>query len=310
MDEKTSAPDTGVIARRFDFPDQPYWLMGYASALGLAVVCWLVALALRADGGFMVWLDQQVTFLRGVRHVVAPYNVPGFVNTPWTLVLLLPFNLPPLEVGVLLQLVIYFAALVGVIFKFGGERAAVLLTLTSPLALDATINLNVDWLVCLGLLVPPWLSGPLLLVKPQIATGYLLGFKWREFVRWLLVTLVTLLASLLIWGVWPLRMLDSLRAYPVSWSINLAPAALLTWPVALALGAALAAYALRRRDSLLGILAGLFFVPYIASYSLLLPYALVAARWPVVAATAHVTLWALVIVTVTAAASPAGAVLP
>ena len=95
-----------------------------------------------------------------------------FANPPWTAALLAPFGLLPLELSALLQIGLYFAILTGVIYKFGGSFKTVLIVFTSFMALDSAIELNVEWLVALGLLVPAALSGPLLLVKPQIALGY------------------------------------------------------------------------------------------------------------------------------------------
>lgn len=47
--------------------------------------------------------------------------------------------------------------------------------------------------------------------------------------------------------------------------------------ISLAIGAALAWRAFRRHDPVIGVLAGLFVVPYIALYSLLIPLALLVS---------------------------------
>jgi hypothetical protein len=52
------------------------------------------------------------------------------------------------------------------------------------------------------------------------------------------------------------------------------------WPIAVGIGLVLAWWAFRRRDPILSILAWMFFIPYIAPVSLLLPFALVNVRWP------------------------------
>jgi hypothetical protein len=272
-------PPFRLEARPVDLPAVPLQKKALALALVLAAIAWLAAYALRTNGGFLVWDDQQATFTNAAHYLGDPYALPGLKNPPWALLPLIPFSFLSLPLATLIQMLIYFGLLAAVITRFGGGLGAVALTLTSPLALDAAINLNIDWLVAFGLLVPrPW-SAPLLLLKPQNALGYLLSFGRRDLVRWVLVALVTVLLSLLLWGAWPLAMLEASRRYSVAWQINLAPQSVIGVPLALVIGLALAFTAYRRRDPVIGILSGLFFVPYIGSYSLLLPFGLVAARW-------------------------------
>src|SRR5260370_32082356 len=105
-----------------------------------------------------------------------PYEVKGFVNPPWTALLLAPFGFLPLSIATLAQLCIYFVLLTAVIFKFGGNTKTVLLTLTSIITLFAALELNLDWLVCIWLLIPPVLRGPFLLILQQEALGYCISF--------------------------------------------------------------------------------------------------------------------------------------
>lgn len=260
---------------------------------GLAIVWWAAALWLRSLNLIPVWHDQSTTFTQVNAHLFDPYQVRGFVYPPWTGFLLIPFGLLPLPLATLAQMCLYFAFLTGVIFKFGGNRRTMLITLTSFIALDAALELNIDWLVCLGLLVPPAFSGPFLLVKPQNALGYWLSFKRREFVRAVIAVMALLIVSLIVWGLWPLQMLDAIRVNTLGRSYNLAPLALLPWPVALAIGLGLGWIAFKRRDPVLSILAWLFFVPYTTLYALLQPLALFAIRYPRVALLISVVVWIL-----------------
>jgi hypothetical protein len=259
----------------------------------LAFIAWLAALWFRASSPTPVWYDQQTTFTQLVHHIGDPYRVPGFVNPPWTAILLAPFGLLSLELSTLIQLCLYFAILTGVIFKFGGSTRIVLLALTSFFALDAALELNIDWLVCLGLLVPPMLSGPFLLVKPQNAFGYWLSFKWRDFIRAAIVVNITLVISLVLWGAWPLQWWEAIQHNTLGRFYNLAPMGLLPVPVSITIGLALGVYAFRRRDPVLSILAGLFFVPYITLYALLPSFALFAVRFPRIALLISVVIWAV-----------------
>ncbi len=259
---------------------------------GIALIWWLAALWARGGGlPIPVWYDQQRTFSPALSHLADPYTIPGFVCPPWTAPLLAPFSLLPLPLAALAQLCVYFAALTGIVFKLGGSARIALLALTSFIAFDSALELNIDWLVCLGLLVPPAWSGPLLLVKPQDAMGYWLSLDGRDLRRAILVTLATLLTSLVLWGFWPGPMMDGIRTWTLGRAYNLAPSALLPWPLAWGTGAALGIFARRRRDPVLGVLAWLFFVPYITLYSLLLPFTLAAVRWPRVAVVISAAMW-------------------
>lgn len=255
-----------------------------------ALMWWGVALQIRAHELAPVWIDQQRIFIPVARQLADPFQVVFFANAPWTALLLIPFSLLPLPLAVLAQLCLYFAILTAVVFKFGGGLKTVLIVLTSFVAFDAAVELNVDWLVALGLLVPPTWSGPLLLVKPQVAPGYWLSFKGRQLLISGAVLLAVLLLSWVIWPGWPLQMREAAaplteRAY------NLAPMALLHPIISFVIGVALAWRTIKQHDPVLGILAGLFFVPYIAFYSLLIPLALAATRWPRMALLISVVMW-------------------
>src|SRR5689334_14249372 len=152
-------------------------------ALALAVVWWLVALIFRANNLATVWFDQGSNFTQVGYHIADPYQVKGFVDPPWTAILLAPFALLPLPLAVLIQLCLYFVIITAIIFKFGGNAKTVLLVLLTFIALDSALELNVDWLVYLGLLVAPAFSGPFLVIKPQDALGYWLTLKRHDFVR-------------------------------------------------------------------------------------------------------------------------------
>jgi hypothetical protein len=259
----------------------------------LALGWWLVAVWLRGQNLVPVWYDQQVTFTQVPLRLANPYEI-YFVNPPWTAVLLVPFGLMPLPVSVLVQLCLYFAILTAVIFRYKGGIWIVLLALTSFIAFDSALELNVDWLACLGLLVPPTWSGPFLLVKPQTALGVWLSFKRRDVVRAVMVTLLLLIVSLIIWGDWLTPLLHYMLSQ-MQREFNMAPMALLPppigVPISLGIGIGLAWIAFRRRDPVLSILAWLFFVPYIKIYSLLLPLALLAIRLPRFALLLSAVMW-------------------
>ncbi len=258
---------------------------------GLAVGWWIVAMVFRGSNLIPVWYDQSVTFMQVPLNLNNPYQI-YFVNPPWTAVFLAPFALLPLPLSVLIQLCLYFAILTAVIYKLGGNLNVVLITLTSFIAFDSALELNIDWLTCLGLLVPAAFSGPFLLVKPQNALGVWLSFKRRDLVRAILVSLVVLLLSFVIWGNW-LTPLATYAANNMQREFNMAPLSLLPAPISIAIGLALGWWAFKRRDPVWSVLAWLFFVPYIKIYSLLLPLALFGIRQPRVALLISVVAWVI-----------------
>lgn len=292
----TSPPVKPFMGWRFVISPQLLWMC--AIAVVMSLFWWQVALALRGNEQFLVWDDQKVTFLRGLSYIDSPYTIPGFVNPPWTLIILAPLNVIGFDIAILLQIIMYFVLLALLLRKFGGGVLAAIVVFTSPLAPDAVINLNIDWIVIVGLLIPQAWSAPLLLAKPQNALGYIMSFKRQIFAWWIIGALITTLISLLVWGWWVPDWLTQLEVSPVTWTINLAPRALMGDTPAQIAGFLLAIYAFRRRDPVLGIFSGLFFVPYIASYSMLMPFALLATRSRIAAVTGSVSTWAVVLVVV------------
>lgn len=272
-------------------------------AAAFTVLWYGVGLLLRVQGLSLPWTDQTGTFLRIRDHVAAPYALEAFKNPPWTVALLLPFSgiaAVSTHAALLVQMFLYWLGLGLVVEKFhrgrGSGLSSYLIALSSPVALDAALNLNLDWFVVYGLLVPPAYSAPLLLVKPQNALGYLLSFDRRTLTRWLVIALLLVIASFAIWGDWPLDWLATSDVRPVGVNVNFAPLTVLSPWIAVPIGAALAVLAIRRRDAVLGILAGTCLVPYIAFYSLLLQFTLIAVRWPRVALIISLALWVIVVI--------------
>jgi len=256
----------------------------------LAVGWWLLTLSLRSSIiSDSIWYDQSITFTQVPLHLANPYVI-YFVNPPWTALFLIPFAWLPLPLAVLIQLCLYFAILAAVAYKYGGNTTVVLLALTSFIAFDSALELNIDWLTCLGLIVPAAFSGPFLLVKPQNALGVWLSFKRHDLVRAIIVSLIVLILSFIIWGNWLLP-LATYAANQMQRSYNMAPLALMPVPVSLAIGLGLGWYAFKRRDPVWSILAWLFFVPYIKIYSLLLPFTVFAVRQRKVALIITIVMW-------------------
>ncbi|GAB4571736.1 MAG: hypothetical protein Kow0077_09220 [Anaerolineae bacterium] len=273
---------------------QPAFRRAVVVAAGLGVGWWLVAVAFGRYADVLLWADQRTTFTQAVHSLRDPYASLAWPYVPWAAVLMIPFGLVPVELAVLVQMVLYCVLLAAVIYRFGGGLAAVLITLTSAIAFDTALEINMEWIVVLGLLVPHVWSGPLLLVKPQAALGYWLGFEWREWLRGGLVVLAVIAVALILWPGWVQGMWADIQVNTLGeWGsrINLAFSHILPRPIAWLIGGGLAGLALWRQDPVLGVFAWLFFVPYITLYSLLPAFALLAARWPRPALVLSGALW-------------------
>ena len=273
---------------------RPHFRLALLLAAGLAVFWFLIAGRVSAGSGIGMWGDQYNIYTRLDQHVANPYELPGYNNVPWPAVLVAPLALLPFEWSVLAQMVLYFVLLALLVYRFGGGWRVVLLVLTSSLAYDTALEINLEWIVVIGLLVPPVASGPFLLVKPQIALGAWFGYRWRDMLWGGVIVLVVMLLALLIWPGWPQGMLAAISNNILGeWGnrVNIALSKLLPWPLTWAVGLALAWLAFRRRDVILGVLAWQFFVPYTTFYGIMPAFVLLAVRWPWAALIISLAAW-------------------
>ncbi len=288
--EQTTIPST--FASRFnDWRSANRSLTkGLVFALIMAVVWWLVALWLRGQG-IPTWFDQGNTFRPASYNILHPYTVERFYNTPWVLLFIFPFAWLPLEVSMLLQAALLYSVLTFVIFRLGGDFKVVVWTLTSFMSLDATLQMNVEWVVLIGLLVPATYSAPFLAIKPQLALGYYFGVSPKKWLPIAGISIIVLLISFVVWGFWPPSMIAGTQLTPGGRYFNIAPINLLPWPISVAIGVFFAYQAFRKKDEALGILAGFFFVPYFAPYSLPLIFAIVAIKARRLAIIITISMW-------------------
>jgi hypothetical protein len=274
-------------------------LVSWSIAVVLAGLYWaFIVLVMEPAGLIKPWFDQRVDFTQVGHHLGDPYQTPGFVNPPWTAVFLWPFSQIPLELAVFIQLCLFFVVLATAMHKFGGTSRTVLIVLGSYIGFDYALEVNIDWLPVLGLLVPAAWSGIFLLTKPQVALGVWLSYSRWRLMQALGVTGILLAVTVIIWGFWPLDMREALDRYlsrQFYEHYNLAPSILLPAPVSWVIGLAIGWRAFRRRDSVLSILAWLFFIPYLPFYSVLVYYALFAIRFPLIALIINISLWVVIL---------------
>jgi hypothetical protein len=297
-DDKVPALQHVENTHRFVTPGLPTLsralVIDLAVAVGLAFLWWSCAMLLQPTYAVNVLTDQNDIFMPAGRAMDNPYRVPGFFNPPWAAVMLAPFGILPLPLAALLQLALYFVLISLVIRKFGGDRRALLITLTSFVAFNSATELNVEWMICIGLLVPQRYSLPFLVIKPQTALGYVFSFRWRDLVRATVLGLLFGVFALLLWGhLLPQMIVQAGQASAMSRPFNAAPMALIGIPAAVLCGIGLGVIGVYRRDPILCIFAWVFLMPYVALYGLLLHLALLAVRAPRLALVISLVLWVI-----------------
>jgi len=312
-------------ATEIDWRDKTYTISAALKqmlllATVLTLIYWVIGLMIPESLIPIKWSDQREQYLTGFYGLQHPYEAYGFFNPPWTLLIMLPFNFVPFEVGVLLQGILYHCVLTIIAFKFTpanfdekNKRLAALAIITSPFMADFILELNNDWVPAIGLLMPPVLSPIFILAKPQNAIGYFFSFEWKKLVRAVLVGSATVVASFFIWGFdWPLRAYNGIQRASLGESFSAAPMKYIGVLPSILIGSLLIGYVLyrvhgkpvperlreqQRHDlALFAIFGGFFFAPYIAGYSLALIFALLGAKVPRILLAFNVLLWIVAIV--------------
>ena len=203
----------------------------------------------------------------------SPYAVASFYNPPWVLLPLIPIALLPERIGVVLLSMAYLGSFIFVARRLGAKPLTTLLLITFPNFVFGLSFANIDWMVALGLILPPQIGLFLVLAKPQIGIAlaiYWLVEAWRQdkiktVVKVFAPVGVAFVISLLLYGLWPLR--------PQYFAANSS-----LWPMSIPIGLVLLIGAIRNRKKGLAIVASPFLSPYVGvqSWSVsilgLLPY--------------------------------------
>lgn len=202
----------------------------------------------------------------------SPYQNAWFFGPPWALFPLLPLALLPETVGRFLLLALCFFSFAYAGLKLGAGKVTLSLFLLSPLVLLSLHNGNLDGLVLLGAVLPPWIGLFFLTIKPQIGFVLILFIAVDYYRRGGLLHLArafapisfAFLLSLILYGPWFLRMATAHGP--------LAPNNASLIPLSLPFGLALTVASLRLRRDKMALAAGPLLAPYISiqSYSVCL----------------------------------------
>lgn len=201
---------------------------------------------------------------------LSPYDVAGFWNPPWMLVPLLPLAKLSLDISIPIMFVLNIMAYSWAALRLGMHKVIVIPFLIFCGPIMNSVMGNVDGLLALGLLCPPWLGVVILMIKPQIGFPVILFWValeltapgtrkqrvWRV-VRLLLPATFLLIGSWFIYGPW---FLNSVDAIGMKW--NTAP-----WPLGIPVGLWLLGAGIHKRDISFALMAVPFVTPYLTIYT-------------------------------------------
>jgi hypothetical protein len=227
-------------------------------------------------GPRIMYNDWAVAFYPVSQIPLTPYENQYFINPPWVAAILWPLSFLSLDLARAFNvfLALFFVSLL--VLRYGGDMKALLWVITSAPFFSLVGNGSVDWIVVAGVLFASAWTVPLVLAKPQ--TGFFLVFLWflrsREKLEFILISLAFFALSLLIWGLWPVDMVQNIMARPLA-AVNLS-----LFPWTIPLGLFLLYYAWKHDDDLAAVWGGLFMAPYFVAHSLILGFVIFVGRFP------------------------------
>ncbi len=232
--------------------------------LGVLIIVALVLVSLYLPEG----IDWRETYRPAALALLSgrmPYGVgvSPFFAAPWGLVPLIPLAVLPARAGEIVLFVAGLAVYALVAQRFGARPLTLILFLFSPPVIHGLVKGNIVWMSLLGFILPPQVGLFFVAIKPQIGVGAIAFWLvealrkggWREVIRVFWPVSLAFLASLAVFGLWPLRFKDVL---PLAQVYNIS-----FWPFLLPVGLGLLAASIRRREIRLAMAASPCLSPYV-----------------------------------------------
>lgn len=236
---------------------------------------------------YNVWKPATYNLLHGI----SPYKTYGFYSPGWLLLVFIPIY--PLAYAPTLLL---FAALISYVVMaryMGANRLSLVLFMTSPMILLTLALGNIEWLVFLGLLMPPSWGLFFVTLKPQVGIGvalfWLIEAARQEPVRAIKTAIpitVVLFLSIMLWGFWPRVMQTPLDDEGLNTAV--------LFPYSIIIGVILMIVALRTHDVRYALAASPFFSPYVIFHAWS-GVMLASVKWPIVTLILYLTSWAIIL---------------
>ncbi len=215
--------------------------------------------------------DWQHFFSQVFAHIQAPNKVEGFINPPWT-ALLLAYGLLPLKISNVINLLLNICMLLLAVYKVKGGWLGIVLTFTSPIFFDMARVNPIDWIPLLGFLLPPIWGFPLMATKPQtLGAAMLIKWKQEKFSLKPLIPLAIIIGgSFLVWGNW-VNIYGAVSLIDNSHNFSF-------WPLGIPFGIMLLYYAWKTNDEVLAGASTYLLIPYVAPYSMVCLLALLSGK--------------------------------
>jgi len=232
---------------------------------GALLVCTALAVAL--------FLPELIDWTRSYRPATlllasghSPYEIKSFTNPPWVLIPLIPIALLPSRIGGGVLFVVSLCALVFAAIRMGATPLSLIAFIVSFPVFFMLLFGQIDWLVLIGILMPPPVGLFFVLAKPQagiaIAVFWLVEALRKGGLRQALAEFapVTLAfgLSIAVFGFWFLDTPPGMVTAKYNFSV---------WPLSIPIGMVFLVSALRGRKKELSILASPFLSPYVAPHS-------------------------------------------
>jgi hypothetical protein len=215
--------------------------------------------------------DWEHYFCHVFASLRAPNQVEGFINPPWT-ALLLGYGLFSLKISNVINLLLNISMLLWAVYKVKGGWLGIFLTFTSPLFFDMSRVNPIDWIPLLGFLLPPMWGFPLMVTKPQ-TLGAAMLIKWKQgkfSIKTILPLVLIIGSSFLIWGNW-VNLSETRSILNTSHNFSM-------WPFGIPFGIGLLTYAWKNNDDILAGASTYLLIPYFAPYSIVCLLALLSGK--------------------------------
>jgi hypothetical protein len=214
----------------------------------------------------------------------SPYDIKSFLNPPWALIPLIPIAFLPSKIGGGILFAISLSAIIYVAVRMGATPISLIGFLISFPVLFLLLFGQIDWLILLGILMPPQIGLFFVLVKPQAGLAIAIFWLFEAFhkggIRRVLIefspVVIMFGLSTIIYGFWFLNTPSELFTAKYNFSL---------WPLSIPIGAVLLINALRNRKKEISIMSSPFLSPYVAPHSWACALvAILPMQWEAVAA--------------------------
>lgn len=212
------------------------------------------------------WYGTYDPAARGIFRGQSPYDVTGFHNPPWMLLLLLPFIVFSPEYARGLFFVASLLAFIAIVWKVKINPLAAIALFLSPTMIGGLLACNPDMFVLTGILFPPVWGLFILLIKPQIGIGVALYYlfetwnkgRWAKVLRTFAPVTLGYILSFLIFPVLVEKLINKSSVDPWNRSI---------FPYGIPLGLFFLWLAIRKKNAYFALAVAPLISPYITFYS-------------------------------------------